>query len=720
MKRLILAVMMMSCALGARAATRTWTGAANGNWSNAANWGGVAPAAGDALVFPASASTFATNNDLSAGTSFASLAFQAGYTVNGNAFTVTNGMSVTSGTASINPVVTAAGAQTWNVDGNLVFGGPSTELGTTPLTISGDGFVQFNAIGGTTASITANGTVTLNLLGGAGYTGPTTLNGSTQVFLSGFFLEGSLLMQNNSTVQVPAPSSGVNGNYSLTAAAFHVGNITSAIQYSKLTVNGSVTLAGELSLSSSFNAPAGTKYVLIDHQGAGPVSGTFAGLPEGASLTINGLVYTISYAGNDGNDVVLTVAGSTTPTSLSLASNPDPSSYGQPVTFTATITPSNATGTIEFREGATILGTGPISSGTAAFTTSALSAGNHNITAVYPGSGLFQPSTSSALPVSVLKSAVTVAVTSSANPSAVGQNVTFTATIQPPAGYSPLTGPTGSVTFFDGPTSLGTVTAAGGVATFSTSSLTLGSHTIGASYGGDGNFNSGSGSMTQLVDKSATSVALTSSVNPSSPGQAVTFTATVSGVSPAGNVTFRDGSVTLAVVPLSGAGVATFNTSVLSTGTHNITASYEGDNNNFASTSPAVQQVVGSPQLIGTTTTVASSVNPSAPGQPVTFTATVSPSGGTGTVDFADGQTLIGTGTLSGGQATFTTSALAVGDHVISAIYHGDASFSGSTSSPITQTVLAALPASVPALDAFGLLALTIAVMAVAGWRLMR
>ena len=92
---------------------------------------------------------------------------------------------------------------------------------------------------------------------------------------------------------------------------------------------------------------------------------------------------------------------------------------------------------------------------------------------------------------------------------------------------------------------------------------------------------------------------------------------------------------------------------------------------------------------LSTSTGLGSSVNPSLVGQSVTFTATVTASVGTptGTVTFKDGVTTLGTGTLAVGSTTFMTSALAVGSHSITAVYGGDANFSGSTSSPLTQTV---------------------------------
>src|SRR5262249_1463793 len=106
-------------------------------------------------------------------------------------------------------------------------------------------------------------------------------------------------------------------------------------------------------------------------------------------------------------------------------------------------------------------------------------------------------------------------------------------------------------------------------------------------------------------------------------------------------------------------------------------------------------------------TTLISSANPSVLGKAVTFTATVTSSGGTpaGTVTFKDGATTLGTATLNGsGQATFTTSALATGSHAITAAYAGDTNLSGSTSAPLTQAIEA-----VPA-DSLKLRALQLAI----------
>ena len=212
-----------------------------------------------------------------------------------------------------------------------------------------------------------------------------------------------------------------------------------------------------------------------------------------------------------------------------------------------------------------------------------------------------------------------------------------------------------------------------------------------------------------------TATAVTSSLNPSTLGQSVTFTATVSGgTAPTGTVQFKDGAANLGA-PVSLAVVsATLTTSALVLGTHPITAVYSGDAGNTTSTSMVLNQVVNAAALIPTATTVTSSLNPSALGQSVTFAATVS--GGTaatGTVQFKDGAANLGAPvTLVGVSATLTTSALALGTHPITAIYSGDAGNATSTSMVLNQvvtTVVVAPPAvSAPTLSEWALIALTL------------
>jgi len=185
----------------------------------------------------------------------------------------------------------------------------------------------------------------------------------------------------------------------------------------------------------------------------------------------------------------------------------------------------------------------------------------------------------------------------------------------------------------------------------------------------------------------ATTTTVSSSLNPSLVGQSVTFTATVTGASPTGNVQFFDGATPLGTVALSG-GMAALTTSALTQGTHPITAVYGGDANNLTSTSALLNQVVNAPGAAATTTTISSSLNPSLLGQAVTFTATVAGgSSPTGTVQFRDGAVVLATVPLAGTTATLTTSALAAGVHPMTAAYGGDSNNLASTSTVLNQIV---------------------------------
>jgi hypothetical protein len=238
----------------------------------------------------------------------------------------------------------------------------------------------------------------------------------------------------------------------------------------------------------------------------------------------------------------------------------------------------------------------------ATFSTSALSRPNHAITAVYAGDNSFQGSTSIVYGETVNKGASATTLSSAPNPSAFGQFTTFTAIVRAAApGAGTLTG---SVSFKEGTTVLGngTLQEVAGLdrATFAFKSLTAGSHTITAVYGGDNNFLASSdddSAAPQVVNPDGTTTGIRSNVNPSVVGTTVTFTATLhasapgSGI-PTGTVTFKDFGNTLGTGSLDGAGVATFTTSSLTVGNHAITAVYGGDTNFSPSTSIAFGQTV--------------------------------------------------------------------------------------------------------------------------------
>jgi hypothetical protein len=301
------------------------------------------------------------------------------------------------------------------------------------------------------------------------------------------------------------------------------------------------------------------------------------------TATYNG---SAGYAGSTSSAVSQTV--NQDGTSLTLSSSANPSVYSQRITLTGTVSalsPGSGTpsGTVTFTDQttSTVLGTATLSLGRARLLITTLSVGSHVIIASYSGDTNFSTSTSSTYTQNVNKDGTTTSVTSSTNPAVTGQRVTFTATVRPAAPGSG-NGATGTVTFMDGGTALGTGTIVSGRALFVTTSLSIGSHAIIAVYNGDSNFNgSTSNPLAETINQGNVTVGLTSSVNPSAAGQTVTFTATVSAASPAagtptGTVTFYDGATVLGTATLVG-GVATFATSSLVVGFNFISAHYSGD-----------------------------------------------------------------------------------------------------------------------------------------------
>lgn len=390
---------------------------------------------------------------------------------------------------------------------------------------------------------------------------------------------------------------------------------------------------------------------------------------------------------------------------VTLSSSLNPAPYGQTVTLNVSVkqdpnsTEGTPTGTVTFSDTfqgtTTPLGTAQTlnGSGNASLQLTTLAVGTHVITANYGGDTFYNPSASNPLSQVVQEQVtVTVANTAGGNPSAYGTTVTFTATVTVSGGI-PVSG---SVSFYNGATYLGSGTLNGNVASYSTANLPVGSNSITASYTDTNNVSSTSTPLTQVVEQN-TAITVASSLNPSVHGAAVTFTAMVTATGttvPTGTVAFYDGGVQFGTGTLKAAGtasaVATFQTASLAAGTHSITAAYAGDANDFASTSAALSDTVN---IASSTTVVAASANPAIAGKALTLTATVTTNGGTaaGAVNFYNGTTLLGAGTLNGvGAATFNSSTLPAGAYSITAVYVGDSNDTGSTSAALALTIVQA------------------------------
>lgn len=273
------------------------------------------------------------------------------------------------------------------------------------------------------------------------------------------------------------------------------------------------------------------------------------------------------------------------------------------------------------------------------------------------------------------------------SPSKFGESVKLAASVTSRFGT-----PTGTVQFMDGSTSLGSVQLIQGQASTSVSKFAIGSHTLSAVYAGDG-VSGGSVSpvVTQVVAGSATTTSLSISPNPSPVGSAVIISASVAGADGpvTGTVVFTDSGKQIGSAPLSN-GAAQVKINTLSVGQHPVAATYGASGNWQGSTSTTIVVTI-TPVMVNTTTTVSSSMNPSTTGQQVTFQAQVTQASGTatptGTVNFLDGGTLLASKTLAGGTASFPTSALTAGTHMIVAAYQGQNNFNTSSSAPYTQTV---------------------------------
>ena len=339
---------LIAVAAAGQAVTRTWSATpTNGNWSVGANWaGGIPPVAGDDLVFPATSTIQSTNNDLAPGTDILRITFDGnGYTLAGNAITLAGGaLPHTIGCTTAN----APGANTVSLPiiatGNLVLkaavSGCSLDLsgvisgtgavggqGPGPVILSGvDTYTGFTATTLATGFLVIDGTLT----GTSGVIAQS-LFGISRLEGSGTFT-ATLTVQSSiqsATVVAPGRGSGT-GILSTGGASFQLDNTTLEIElngptvgteYDQLNVTGGVSLAGAptLDVALGFVPPNGTEFTIVRNNTGSAITGTFAGLAEGATFVENTTTFQISYVGGAGNDVVLTaVPTAATPAALAV------------------------------------------------------------------------------------------------------------------------------------------------------------------------------------------------------------------------------------------------------------------------------------------------------------------------------------------------------------------------------------------------------------------
>ena len=422
------------------------------------------------------------------------------------------------------------------------------------------------------------------------------------------------------------------------------------------TVTTSSPTVGAASINDSFPAP-----------GSYPITATYTSTTDTAGGTAS----------------LTQLVGNTT--SITLVSSINPSLVGQSTNLTATIsslgTFGATTGTIQFFDGGTSLGTVAVTASAATLPVSFSTAGLHNLTAVYTSTNPDLTNATSAIYAQHVLNIAALSLTSSVNPSLPGQSTILTATLTT---LTPTPG--GTIKFYDGTTLIGTATLPAD--SVSVSFTVTGNHILTAVYSGDTTTETiTSPPLTQVV-LYATTATLTSSVNPVVVNGNTTLTATVHATTgtPTGLVTFKSNGATIGTGTLSG-GVATLITHFALPGTYTLVAVYAGDPNNQGATTNTVTEVV----LNAVTVSLSSSVNPVFLDNPTVLTATLTPIAAgttpTGTVSFFDGATPIGSGTIVNGMVSITASFVYAGTHNITAVYSGDTTDAPSTSAVYAQTV---------------------------------
>jgi len=511
-------------------------------------------------------------------------------------------------------------------------------------------------------------------------------------------------------------------------------NVNQSVTFTEsVTVTSGATPTGTVTFTNNGNSITDNSGHVVCANVALPTTGPNTGMASCATTLLSAGPHTIqaTYSGDTNYAITTNSAiwnvnaiNSTIAAAASSGAPPAPIVTNQAVTLTATVTPAPSaarvplTGTVTFTEnGAALSGCVPsfnASTGIATCSDTSLLPGTHSIVANYQGDLSYNASSSTALSQVVNAATVIIALNSSTNPSAVNQNVTFTATITAPAGPTALSG---KVTFADNGANISTcasvpvtVVANIGIATCSIATLTQGNHNITGTYGQDTNFATATSSaLPQTVEAAFTTTALTSSVSTTTVDSPVTLTANVTSAKGSsaltGNVAFTSNGTPIAgcsAVVVNNAGVAACTTSALLAGSDGITATY-GHDNSFTGSSANLAVLV---KPAATSLALATSLSPSVVNNPknindtVTFTATLTSAAFTtpgqaavpltGSVSFLDNDVPI-TGcdavvVVAAGTATCTTNTLSAGSDNIHAIYQFDNNYLASNIS-ITQLV---------------------------------
>jgi hypothetical protein len=698
---------------------KTWTGGVNGNWSNASNWSPAAPPVpGELLIFQEGAPNRNTINDLPPGTSVGAMTFNDAYTVSGNLLTLmgdVNGLSstadlklgapvafsgISNGAIDINGQTLTIQQSTFNgaVNGTgtiistAMFGGSSSLNGGGNFsgTIQGRPSGGGLSLGASCALPAATVAIESVLQGGNTATlGDLTITPSSSGYVSpgpggnAGAPPGGVLHTRSLTLS-PAVSNGPGGGF-----VVFVYPTTS----SQIDVTGTVTLNGaSLGIVVEGGVPTiGQSFTIIKNDGTDPVSGTFAGSPEGAIVGSSHL--RISYVGGDGNDVVLTALYDTT---TAISQDTSATQFGEPMTLTATVSAQSGTpvGSVSFTADGASIGTAPVQNGVAVLSITTLHPGTHTFVATFSGSGVFAASVSGSIAHNVARGQTNTNIAANQTNTTYGQTARFTVTV---SAHAPAAGqPSGSVVIFADSVSLGTATIVNGTAIFETSALYAGVKSMTATYAGDPNFAvSTSSAIQQNVRKAQTEVDTRTRTVFVGESPLITVFVNVtpgSSLAPTGSVTLSEGGAVVGVHALAG-GAAIFSLSPLAAGDHTFVVNYSGDIDFEASSATILQSVLApSLSIHGTRViegnqgmiTLSLSVSLSAPvSQPVRVSfSTVAGSA----IEVEDYERASGVIEFAPGELTRSIELHIVGD----TFPESDESFSVLLSNPINATIDAA------------------------------
>jgi hypothetical protein len=576
------------------------------------------------------------NNDLSPAISVGPMTFDDSYTLSGNALTLTGDVNLTVPNGSLYP------------QGTLFVCNVDLKIGTT-LTITNRSAATFNGV------VDLNGQ-TLSL-GPSPFSGPSfnnAVNGKGNIATE-WSDSGNIRFNHDGTfdgilgvgadlqnvsmpkVSVVLPVSRLTGagtlgdvtTYSLSIGA-DSGAAIGTLNTKSLTITGpfgglavdlvhggpsdKTNVTGAVILNSSVLVvrmpgaaiAAGDTFTIIDNDDTDAVTGMFfltaagpyVGLPEGATFSVDGVTFQITYRGGDGNDVVLTARGPTS-TSTTLSQSAGLTRFGEPLTLTASVTSSSGTptGVVTFTADGMSVAAVPVQNGTAMASVSTLEVGNRSLSAVFAPSSPFAASASQPLAHAVARGLTATSVVSNHPASSYGQTVVFTVTVtvQPPASGKRA----GQVTVLADGAAIGTAPLANGVASVQTAALHAGTHAITATFAGDAHFESSSAAaVAQTIAKAQTAVdarALSEAFAGAPAQVAVSVSEAGSGLAAVGDVSLSDGGAMLAQASLVN-GAVQITLPPRSVGVHQFLVAYAG-NADFEASSVTIRQTVVNPLL---------------------------------------------------------------------------------------------------------------------------